>query len=110
MIFRNKSHLPTFSSPAIEANIHHIPGLSNRFIYFNDDVFLGAPTMPDDFFTSVGQKVFWAWDAPRCNDGCLETWLGDGSCDVQCNISRCDWDAGECLGKSKCCAAGVLLK
>ena len=33
MIFANKSHLPTFSSPAIEANIHHIPGLSNRFMY-----------------------------------------------------------------------------
>ena len=57
MIFANKSHLPTFSSPAIEANIHRIPGLSNRFVYFNDDVFLGAPTMPDDFFTSIGQKV-----------------------------------------------------
>jgi len=36
-IFMNKSHLPTFSSPAIEANIHLIPGLSERFIYFNDD-------------------------------------------------------------------------
>jgi hypothetical protein len=39
MIFANKSHLPTFSSPAIEANIHHIPGLSNRFMYV-----LGAPS------------------------------------------------------------------
>ena len=28
-IFTNKSHLPTFSSPAIEINIHHIPGLRN---------------------------------------------------------------------------------
>ena len=54
--------------------------------------------MPDDFFTSVGQKVFWAWDAPRCNDGCIENWLGDGSCDQACNVSRCDWDAGECIG------------
>ena len=26
-IFTNQSHLPTFSSPAIEINIHHIPGL-----------------------------------------------------------------------------------
>ena len=29
-IFPNKSHLPTFSSPAIEAHLHHIPGLSKR--------------------------------------------------------------------------------
>ena len=33
--------LPTFSSPAIEANLHRIPGLSEHFLYFNDDVFLG---------------------------------------------------------------------
>lgn len=29
-IFRNKSHLPTFSSPAIESHLHRIPGLSKR--------------------------------------------------------------------------------
>ena len=40
-IFPNKSHLPTFSSPAIEAHIHRIPGLSQRYIYFNDDVMFG---------------------------------------------------------------------
>jgi len=40
-IFVNKSHLPTFSSPAIEAHIHRIPGLANRFIYLNDDVMFG---------------------------------------------------------------------
>ena len=40
-IFVNKSHLPTFSSPAIEAHIHRIPGLSQNFIYFNDDVMFG---------------------------------------------------------------------
>lgn len=29
-IFYNKSHLPTFSSPAIESHLHRIPGLSKR--------------------------------------------------------------------------------
>lgn len=33
-------HLPTFSSMAIECNLHKIPGLTNEFIYFNDDVFI----------------------------------------------------------------------
>ena len=39
-IFDNHTHLPTFASPAIEAHIHKIPGLSERFIYCNDDVML----------------------------------------------------------------------
>jgi UDP-N-acetylglucosamine-lysosomal-enzyme len=31
-ILANKSHLPTFSSPAID--LVNIPGLADRFIYF----------------------------------------------------------------------------
>jgi UDP-N-acetylglucosamine-lysosomal-enzyme len=56
-IFANISHLPVFSSPAIEANIHRIPGLSRRFIYFNDDVFLGQPVLPEDFVSRKGTYV-----------------------------------------------------
>ena len=33
-------YLPTFSSHAIELNIHRIPGLSEKFVYFNDDTFI----------------------------------------------------------------------
>ncbi|MGH8881424.1 MAG: stealth family protein, partial [Stackebrandtia sp.] len=40
-IFPDPSVLPTFNSHAIEANLHRIPGLSENFLYFNDDVFLG---------------------------------------------------------------------
>lgn len=43
-------YLPTFSSHAIELNMHRIPGLAEHFIYFNDDVYLNAPTKPEDFF------------------------------------------------------------
>ncbi|KAJ8379042.1 hypothetical protein AAFF_G00231330 [Aldrovandia affinis] len=39
-IFQNDTHLPTFSSPAIETHIHRVPGLSQKFIYLNDDVML----------------------------------------------------------------------
>ena len=50
--------LPTFSSPAIESNLHRIPGLSQRFLYFNDDVFLGKEVWPEDFYTEhEGFKV-----------------------------------------------------
>lgn len=34
-IYRNRSHLPTFSSPSIETNLHRISNLSERFIYLN---------------------------------------------------------------------------
>lgn len=54
-IFLNKSDLPTFNSHAIEANLHRIPNLAEKFIYFNDDVMLGAPVTVGDFFTESGQ-------------------------------------------------------
>jgi UDP-N-acetylglucosamine-lysosomal-enzyme len=72
-IFPNKSHLPTFSSPAIEAHLHRIPGISSKFLYLNDDVMFGQNVYPDDFYTaSGGQKVFLAWAAPKCADRCNE--------------------------------------
>lgn len=43
-------YLPTFSSHTIELNFFRIKELSERFIYFNDDFFLTAPTVPTDFF------------------------------------------------------------
>ena len=42
--------LPTFNSNAIEMNLHRIPGLSEYFVYFNDDMFLNRPAQPEDFF------------------------------------------------------------
>lgn len=44
------SFLPTFNSNAIELNLHRIEGLSEYFVYFNDDMFLGCPVKPEDFF------------------------------------------------------------
>nr|WP_227993746.1 stealth family protein [Pseudactinotalea sp. HY160] len=46
--------LPTFNSHAIEANLHRIEGLSEHFLYFNDDVFLSSPVGPDLFFSANG--------------------------------------------------------
>ena len=102
-IFTNQSHLPTFSSPAIESHLHKIPGLSKKFIYLNDDVFFGTEVWPDDFFThSKGQKIFLSWPVPNCNEGCPSTWINDKYCDKACNVSECDWDGGDCIGsKSK---------
>lgn len=53
-IFPDKTDLPTFNSHAIEACLHRIPGLSEHFLYFNDDVFLGRETSVDTYFTKAG--------------------------------------------------------
>lgn len=45
-----EKYLPTFSSHTIELNLHRIPGLSEQFVYFNDDMFLNAPVKAEDFF------------------------------------------------------------
>jgi hypothetical protein len=50
--------LPTFNSHSIESRLHHIEGLAERFVYFNDDMFLGRPTRPDLFFTPNGIPLF----------------------------------------------------
>lgn len=46
------AHLPTFNSQAIECHLHQIPNLSEHFIYFNDDMFLGSNCTKEDFFSS----------------------------------------------------------
>jgi hypothetical protein len=62
-----ESSLPTFDSGHIESWIHHIPGLSERYFYFNDDVFLGAPLNTADWFTHDGFYLTWS-DEPHVTD------------------------------------------
>ena len=45
-----KQYLPTFSSHPIELNLHRIEDLSEKFVYFNDDMFLIRRTKREDFF------------------------------------------------------------
>lgn len=97
-VFVNKSHLPVFSSPAIESHLHRISGLSEHFIYFNDDVLLGSPTLPEDFVTVSGvQKFHLSWEVPKCSPGCSDSWIGDGFCDKACNVSSCNFDYPDCI-------------
>ncbi len=56
-LFADASHLPTFSSSAIECHLHRIPGLSERFLYFNDDFMLAGPCTPADFFDAEGRPI-----------------------------------------------------
>lgn len=58
-IWSAEGTLPTFNSHAIEAHLHRIEGLTEHFIYFNDDVFLGRDCPPETFFEANGiQRIF----------------------------------------------------
>lgn len=48
--FIPEKYLPTFNINAIETNIHRIEGLSEHFVYFNDDMFLIREASISDFF------------------------------------------------------------
>lgn len=66
-LFPDSNHLPTFNSFAIEAHLHRIPGLSENYLYFNDDMFLGRPVTPQDFYRrDTGQQLYLdRWPLPR---------------------------------------------
>ena len=51
------SALPVFDSAHIESYLHHIPGLAERFLYLNDDVFLGQRFDVDHWFGD-GLRVY----------------------------------------------------
>lgn len=61
-IYRNTEWLPTFNSSGIETQLHHVAGLADRFIYFNDDFFLGQLCDPIDFFAPNGVLKFFPSD------------------------------------------------
>ena len=48
--FIDARYLPTFNSCVIEDNLHRIPGLSEQFVYFNDDIIITNDVKPSDFF------------------------------------------------------------
>ena len=48
--------LPTFNSCAIEMFLHRIPGISDRFIYGNDDMYPLSMLSENDFFEGVIPK------------------------------------------------------
>ncbi|MBP5773035.1 MAG: Stealth CR1 domain-containing protein [Eubacterium sp.] len=54
--FIPKKYLPTFNINPIELNFHRIEGLSECFVYFNDDVFLNRNTRKEDFFNGDNPK------------------------------------------------------
>lgn len=57
-IFDRNDCLPTFNSHAIESRLHHIDGLSEHYLYLNDDVFFGRAVPAELFFHGNGLSKF----------------------------------------------------
>ena len=53
--------LPTFNSMSITMMLHRIPGLAERFVLFNDDVFAVRQTAPEDFFKGTRPVLRGGW-------------------------------------------------
>lgn len=63
-LFEDHSHLPCFNSLAIEMSLHRIPDLSEWFLYFNDDFFIGNTLSPRAFFSPEGRPLFFVENYP----------------------------------------------
>ncbi|GAA1998531.1 stealth conserved region 3 domain-containing protein [Nocardiopsis rhodophaea] len=60
-LFGERGALPTFNSHAVESQLHRINGLSEHFLYLNDDFFIGRPLRPGHFFHPDGTcRFFWS--------------------------------------------------
>jgi hypothetical protein len=53
-IFDEKGELPCFNTFAIESYVHRIPGLSEWFLRFSDDFFVGRPLSAEEIFGKRG--------------------------------------------------------
>ncbi len=56
-IFEDQDLLPNFSTNTIHRYIGNIKGLAERFVLFDDDVFVARPMQPCHFFTPSGRPV-----------------------------------------------------
>ena len=54
-----------FNSSAIETRVHCIEGLSEHFLYLNDDFYVLRPTLPVHFFTKEGVSIHRSSDDPN---------------------------------------------
>ena len=62
VIFKGyEEYLPIFNSRAIETCIHRIPGLSENYVYFNDDVFLIRPVQLSDWYVDDKVVAYGCW-------------------------------------------------
>lgn len=66
--FIPSKYLPVFSSHPIELNLFRIKNLSDKFVYFNDDMFLIDKINPEYFFKNGLPCDIWRDNIPYCDE------------------------------------------
>ncbi|OUM58891.1 hypothetical protein PIROE2DRAFT_15744, partial [Piromyces sp. E2] len=79
---------PTFDSNIIELFLDKIPGISERFIYFNDDVFLNNYIHPCFFFTrkSFYPKIYRNLNILHPNENKIKEYIATNKLSFYCNV------------------------
>lgn len=63
-LFRNyEAALPTFNSLSIETMLWNIEGISDYFIYLNDDFFFNQPSQQQDFLLDEQMVIYGHWES-----------------------------------------------
>ena len=86
--------LPTFHSNAIELNLHRLADLSERFVLFNDDVFLLRPVEPGAFFRNGLPAVPCDLGVPRwlgCSNTSRIALNNSGILKINLDVERLVW-------------------
>jgi hypothetical protein len=63
-LFDPSDDLPVFNSHAIESRLHRIGGLTERYLYLNDDVFFARRVHPSTFFHRSGASFYFPSRVP----------------------------------------------
>ena len=77
--FIPEEYLPTFNSSCIEMFLPFLPGVSDEFIYLNDDIVYLRPTKYSDYFCNTGNGYY-----PRHNVKIKRTGPSQGYLKVNC--------------------------
>lgn len=75
--FIPSEYLPTFNANTIELNLHRIKGLSDRFVYFNDDTFVLNPLPEKRFFQNGLPCDFGVMTAKPSSGGIIHIAIND---------------------------------
>lgn len=85
--FIPKKYLPTFSSHTIELNMHLINGLSENFVYFNDDMFINNSISETDFFVDGKICDYFKFIMFTANDNVFSHYLLNNNYIINKNFS-----------------------
>jgi len=85
-LFPDSSHLPTFNSQAIECHLCNISGLSERFLYSNDDTMFGRIVTKQDFISKdhklkygYGKGVISNWKNAKYDGLFFDSWINNSN-------------------------------